>query len=257
MSRIAKTDVHAALARVAQHIVDAGGGTGQVSRTEMQAKLETLQGTERALADIFFRFVEHRDGVPNNTVTAGEVSKALDYAKEKLLDKYDLNRNGLSKGEISKMSRTGKLAVELAKELKAVKETPLKGGEAMSKMFETMASGLYHISESDSPYTAFHLPKPPEGTSVLDAIRKALDIPNNVELYEDHADTYFDYNIHESGLEAGDVAKFQALRSAMNANLSNITLVQMGEQVIEGKTFLIGTAPDGSIVGLSADRVWT
>ncbi len=256
MTRIAKADVHAAMARVAQHMVDAGGADGKVTRTEMRAKLEMLQGTERALADVFFQFIERRDGVANNAVTDREITAALDYAKEKLIDKYDTNKNGLSKGEINKMSRTGKLAVQLAQEIKAAKDTPLTG-EAMAKKFETMASGLYHISESDSSYKAFHLPKPAEGVNTVDAIRAAMNIPANVEMYEDHADTYFDYNIYESGLEAGDVAKFQALRKAMDANLSNVTLVQMGEQAVQGKAFLVGTAPDGSIVGLVADRVWT
>ncbi|MCK6509459.1 hypothetical protein L6R29_05755 [Myxococcota bacterium] len=31
--------------------------------------------------------------------------------------------------------------------------------------------------------------------------------------------------------------------------------LQMGEQMVEGKAFLVGTAPDGSIVGLVADRI--
>ncbi|MCB9638394.1 MAG: hypothetical protein H6727_05720 [Myxococcales bacterium] len=256
MTRVAKSDVHAALARVAQQIVDAGGADGRVSRADMQAKLEGLQGTERALADMFFRFIDHRDHVSGSSVTERDVKAALEYAKEKMIDKYDLNNNGLSKSEISQMSRTGKLAVQLAQELKAVKDTPLSG-EAMAKKFETMASGLYHISESDSAYSAFHLAKPAEGTSTLDAIRASLNLPADVELYEDHAGTYFDYNIYESGLDAGDAAKFQALRSAMEAGLTNLTVVEMGEQVVEGKMFLVGTAPDGSIVGLSADRVWT
>ncbi len=256
MTRIAKNDVHAAMARVAQHLTDAGGADGKVTRSEMRAKLETLQGTERTLADVFFQFVERRDGIASNAVTDREISAALEYAKEKLINKYDTNNNGLSKGEINKMSRTGKLAVQLAQEIKAAKDTPMTG-EAMAKKFETIASGLYHTSESDAPYKAFYLPKPADGTNTVDAIRAALNIPANVEMYEDHADTYFDYNIYEIGLGAGDVAKFQDLRKAMDANLRNVTLVQMGEQVVEGKAFLVGTAPDGSIVGLVADRIWT
>ena len=119
MSRVAKGDVHAALARVAQQIVDAGGPDKRTSRADMQAKVESLQGTERALADIFFRFIDHRDYRPGAVVTAKDVNKALDYAKEHLIDKYDLNTNGLSKAEIDKMSTTGQLAVKLARELKS------------------------------------------------------------------------------------------------------------------------------------------
>lgn len=122
MSRVAKGNVHAALTQVAQQLIDAGGKDGRISRTDMQTKLETLQGTERQLADIFFRFIDHRDHVAGATVTANDVNRAVEYAKEKMIDKYDLNNNGLSKSEISQMSRTGQLAVQLANELKALSE---------------------------------------------------------------------------------------------------------------------------------------
>ncbi len=126
MSRVAKGDVHASLASIAQQIIDAGGPDGRISRADMEAKLETMDGTERALANMFFRFIDHRDHVPGATVTAKDVNRAVEYAKEKLIDKYDLNNNGLSKSEIQEMSRTGKLAVQLAKELREVNDdTPI------------------------------------------------------------------------------------------------------------------------------------
>ena len=138
MSRVGKQDVHAALTRIAQQIIDAGGNDGRISRADMEAKLETLDGTEQALANMFFRFIDHRDHIPGATVTAKDVTRALDYAKEKLIDKYDLNNNGLSKSEISEMSRTGQLAVELAKELKSVASADFTG-EVLANQFESTA----------------------------------------------------------------------------------------------------------------------
>jgi hypothetical protein len=123
MPRIAKGDVHNALALVAQQLIDAGGADGRISRADIKTKLEGLQGTNRELADVFFRFIDHRDHAPGATVTAIDVNKALEYAKDRLIDKYDLNNSGLSKSEISEMSRTGKLAVQLAKELKVADST--------------------------------------------------------------------------------------------------------------------------------------
>ena len=46
-------------------------------------------------------------------------AKIRNHAKEHMVAKYDLNNNGLSKDEITKMSLTGKRAVDLAKALKA------------------------------------------------------------------------------------------------------------------------------------------
>jgi hypothetical protein len=67
---------------------------------------------------VFYRFVDHRDHRPGATVTADDVRRAAVYAKHTMVDAYDVNGNGLSKSEIAKMSLTGKLAVELTRELK-------------------------------------------------------------------------------------------------------------------------------------------
>ncbi len=47
------------------------------------------------------------------------MKRAVSYANSRMISKYDLNKNGLSKAEINKMSLTGKLAVDFAKALKA------------------------------------------------------------------------------------------------------------------------------------------
>ena len=118
MPRISKTDVHAALERAARHIQDSAGPDGRVSRDDIQAKLSTLKGTERNLVDIFFRFIDHRDHVAGAQITKKDIDSAVEYAREKLIDKYDVNNNGLSQSEIAEMSTTGQLAVQLAKELR-------------------------------------------------------------------------------------------------------------------------------------------
>lgn len=119
MSRIAKADVNRALELAANRIQDAGGADGRVSRADMQKALKGLTGTEKKLTDIFFKFIDNRDFKAGAQVTSADIKKAVAYAKEKMVAKYDLNDNGLSAAEISKMSLTGKLAVSLAKELKA------------------------------------------------------------------------------------------------------------------------------------------
>src|SRR5512137_1787724 len=118
MTRISKQSVYAALEKAAKNITDAAGHDGRISRADMKAKLGELSGTEKKLTDIFFRFMDHRDFRAGAQLTKSDVDKAVAYAKEKMVDQYDLNDNGLSKSEIAKMSLTGKLAVDLAKQLK-------------------------------------------------------------------------------------------------------------------------------------------
>ncbi|MBL8912289.1 MAG: hypothetical protein JNM17_16480 [Archangium sp.] len=119
MARIAKADVNRALEHVAKSLVKAGGEDGRISRSDVKKALPTLTTAEKKLADIFFKFVDHRDFKDGATVTKKDIDKAVTYAKAKLIAKYDLNTNGLSKDEISNMSLTGQRAVDLAKALKA------------------------------------------------------------------------------------------------------------------------------------------
>lgn len=126
MPRIAKSDVYAALERAASIIRSADvGNDGRISRAEMKAKLESMPaGTEKSLADMFFRFSDHRDHKKYAKLTGADLEKTLAYSFKELVADYDLNNNGLSNAEISKMSRTAQLAVQLAKELKAAQPEP-------------------------------------------------------------------------------------------------------------------------------------
>lgn len=130
MPRIAKTDVNRALEMAANRIKDAGGSDGRVSRTEIASALKGLTGTEKKLTDVFFKFIDHRDFKTGAQVTSKDIDRAVKYAKTTMIAKYDLDNNGLSASEVKKMSLTGKLAVTLAKELKAAaaKATALDAG---------------------------------------------------------------------------------------------------------------------------------
>lgn len=122
MARIAKADVNQALELAAKTIIAARGDDDRVSRADLKKALATdrVPRGQRALVDIFFKFIDNRDFRKGAQVTAKDVDRAVAYAKAHMVAKYDLNTNGLSKDEIAKMSITGKRAVDLAKALKAV-----------------------------------------------------------------------------------------------------------------------------------------
>jgi len=120
MARIAKSDVNRALETAAKTLVRLGGDDGRISRKEVKDALATDRVPRRqaGLVDIFFRFIDHRDHVAGAQITKKDIDSAVEYAREKLIDKYDVNNNGLSQSEIAEMSTTGQLAVQLAKELR-------------------------------------------------------------------------------------------------------------------------------------------
>ena len=128
MSRIARSDIYAALDRAAQNIKAADtNGDGRISRAEAQAKVASLSGTEQQLTDMFYRFADKRDAAAYAKLTRSDVDRTLAYAKKELVSDYDVNNNGLSADEVAKMSRTGKLAVQLAQELKAARGAAASG----------------------------------------------------------------------------------------------------------------------------------
>lgn len=137
MPRIAKADVNAALNTAAKAILQAGGSDGRVSRAEVQRALPTMPKEQRKLVDMFFRFVDHRDFKAGAQVTKSDLDRAVAYAKKTMIAKYDLNGDGLSKAEISKMSLTGKLAVDLAKALKQAGS--VEGGGSGGKITDKVA----------------------------------------------------------------------------------------------------------------------
>ncbi|MHB8878225.1 MAG: hypothetical protein ACYC8T_31405 [Myxococcaceae bacterium] len=146
MPRIAKADVNRVLENTAKTLLEAGGSNGRVSRAEVKKALSTMEGTQKVLADVFFRFVDHRDFKAGAQVTAKDLQRAVAYAKETMVAKYDLNNNGLSASEVKKMSLTGKLAVDLAKALKGAAVTPpasggLRDGENFGDLVDRMKVG--------------------------------------------------------------------------------------------------------------------
>ncbi|MBK7861112.1 MAG: hypothetical protein IPJ65_21380 [Archangiaceae bacterium] len=114
MANISRKAIHDVLDRTAQTLIDAAGKNGRLSRAEVAAKLKELTGSERALTDTFFQFLDHRDAAKGATVTAGDITQGLAYAKQKLIDAYDLTNNGLSPDEVGKMAQIGKLASAIA-----------------------------------------------------------------------------------------------------------------------------------------------
>ncbi len=174
MSRIAKADVVYALKRAQSLLVEAGGPDKRISRAEKDAKLETLSGAEKRLVDMFFRFVDHRDAKPGATITNTDLNKAVAYAADHMIANYDLNQSGLSKDEISKMSITGQLAVQVAKELKgsAVETADARKVAEQFTTFNELLEGGVTV-ERKTRYTSPERVPVPLQQMIIDATRES------------------------------------------------------------------------------------
>ncbi len=145
MSRIAKAEVNQALTLAARLLTEAGGADGRTSRADVKRALPALPPAQRALVDAFYKFIDARDARPGAQVTRSDIAEAVEFAKQELIAKYDVNQNGLSKAEIAQMGQVGQLAVALAKALRSapVDEpvAPPRRDEGWSEIDEILAAG--------------------------------------------------------------------------------------------------------------------
>lgn len=270
MARLSKKQVYAALDRAAKNILDARGDDPIVSRKDIRLKLETLSGVERQLTSIFYRFMDHRDHKPGARITKTDVEDSLAYAKEKLIDKYDVNNNGLSKAEIQEMSLTARLAVRLARMMQ--EEAVASEDKSTAKILEglkALGEGLYFpawANEADAFLEVFHQEAQLDrltrenfastlGLSPTDPAEEVYFFQQGVEELHWIFENYEDF-------QADPYAeKFQTLLDFMVANLKDITHIIVGQDgtrsTSEYPVYLVGLAPDGDIVGFETTTVWT
>ncbi len=291
MPRIAKSDVNAALSTVARALVTASGPDGRTSRADVQAALKTLPKEQRPLADIFFKFVDQRDFKTGAQVTAKDINKAVAYAKQHMIAKYDLNSNGLSKGEIARMSLTGKRAVELAKALKAAGVADDGGGKLDSRALATEvakhASTANYMSESD--YSPEFVAAPlAAGQGVTgNVVMSALAGPLK-KLFEGSGAFPGDYAIEQYSAKDAkafiedlrtdnrdeprdeiteSAEAFGAITRALEANLTDLKVFNVGpkeeggtgvasDQGLYGR-LIVGRSTDGKLVGILIGAVET
>lgn len=289
MSRIAKSDVNAALDRIAKNIKDAAGTDGVTSRANLKGALLVMPAsTEKSLTDLFFRFIDHRDARPGARVTSADVDRAVAYARQHLLAKYDVNHNGFSRSEINKMSATGQLVVRLAAELKGVKlpDPPAPTSELGRQMTAAAAQADW-MSESDSTpaYVEASVPvaTPITGDVILGSfqgtLERAFDYDNTgVDLSRYTAEEFpagaaasflADQTVPADATDpfyvknAGEWAKIKAV---FDANITGVQVFKVGPKDATGKLatdqgayelFVVGRTAAGKLAGITFESVET
>ena len=286
MSRIAKADVNAALKVAANIIVKAGGSDGRTSRAELNAALKTLPKEQKALTDIFFKFIDHRDFKSGAQVTAKDVNRAVAYAKTNMVAKYDLDNNGLSKEEISKMSLTGKRAVDLAKALKGAAVDTDSGLSAtkLGQEIAKYADKATYMSEGDySPeYFAAAFPAGHDlnGHNVMTALegplKKMFETTTlndaTFEAYTAAESKSFVNGLSETSVDDDDFIRdsakaFGQITDLLKANLTDLKVFKIGpkddrtgklatDQGLYAQV-VIGRTADGKVAGIILGDVET
>jgi hypothetical protein len=276
MTTIATSDAHAALARAADHLLSAAGADGIVSRKDFRAKLLSLEGTERDLVDMLYRFIDKRDAARSARVTKSDINAAVATIKTDLIDRHDLDKNGLSEDEIARMSELGKYAVTLARQLKqatapAVATTAPTGeasgltGEVLAQKIASLANGLSFEdfgSEGGERLSPFHAAAKLSQLTP-DTFRATLgltDGPKQKISKFESGDRSLQHLIEVAEV-GGRAAQGEEVVRFMKANLREISAVLLGpydpEQDAEYPVYIVGLDAAGNLVGLKSAAIWT
>ncbi len=281
MPRVSTKAVHQSLDFAAQNVKDAAGYNGITSRKEMAAKVASIADkTEAIMTDVFYRYTHHQAA----RVTSGAVEAALAKYKQTGVDARDVNKNGLSKGEIKSMSWLGQLAVEMAK-----KNAPTKGAAlstpALQAAFEAPATKASFMSESDYNPKFVSVPFA-AGTSVAPANLWAALQPTIAKFFTDDGNdptTVLTFEAQTAGESAQFVKGlgeteydddylvesaqgFAAINKLFKDSLTDLRVLRVGPQDDDGTLAtdqglyvyaVVGKTNDGNLAGMLIGSVET
>jgi hypothetical protein len=112
--RIAKADIKAVFVETKDRLLSEAGPDGIVSRADAKAAAEKAPTPqEAALTRLFYGFTDNRDFKAGARVTGSDLARAVDYAGPKMVDRLDVNNNGLSKAELKQGSNSLQLAAAI------------------------------------------------------------------------------------------------------------------------------------------------
>ena len=274
MSNVATSEVHAAVDRAAAQLLDAAGPDGIVSRKDIRTKLLALEGKERELVDSLYRFIDRRDGKRSARMTRRDIDDALAYVRKELVDRFDLDNNGLSEDEVARMSELGKLAVSLARTLKD--STGGNKDEPLAQQLQTIVRrGIYFdncFGTEGGVDIAFFQADAKLTQVTPDTLRSTLQLKDEPQdeivrfepgeqALQAIARTYWD----DPDLEEDDkktAAQARKLVELMKANLRDIHAAVLGRNDPElvgsnHPLYIVGLDSAGVLMGLKTFVVWT
>lgn len=266
MSRLARSDLNAALDRAAARLLSAADDEGVASRRDIRAALVATHERDRGLVGALYRFVDHLDALPGAEVTRDDVEEAVAFARESLGELLDLEHNGLSGDEVERLSETGRVALQLALELKSAATRPLSG-PALVRRLADLSSGLLFddlgTEATDAALEVAFFPRPvPRGP---DGVRLALgltaDAPGQQLARYECAQASLDRLVSLNGVVGHHRPRARELVRELRTSLDDLVLVVVGADLPEvdplHPVYVLGRDIEGNLVGLRSSVVWT
>lgn len=178
MARIGYNTPMIAFDHITSMLQGATNRDGIVSREDAKALVSQLRkegrGSEAMAAQNMFKLIDARDNAEGARVTGYDLRASRTYVEQKMLQGYDVNRNGWSKAEIAHMSPTARALIELGRSLQIQAKpgrlayaTPEQGMKHIAALINQADGGDLITSRADRSALVDALYKEGRGTEAL------------------------------------------------------------------------------------------
>lgn len=280
-------EIKASRARVAHHTPEAGlfhvaAMIRAAAKSDLISSVKDIdayadklylegRGTESLALRNFAGFINHRDAAPGSRITDADITRAVDYAIDSLLRNKDKNHDGYSKKEVNEFSPSAKGFLLIGKMIEnGIIESamPTNGADARKALAKAASGQEFDQMGSEGGQKVKAVFRDGNYNAVTETnFRRAFKMPNrDIQVIEkftaEDLRTYIENNasVWKDGEQVTDAQKADRAfaATAMLRSLKDLKVIVTGKGD-EGllATYIVGIAPDKSMVGIQTGVVWT
>ena len=268
MAEITLQDLRNILSETREKLLNAGGKDGIISRRDVQQLIASESSeVNRSFLEFFYSFLRQLEDRPRSRVTSEVIERGLNFIESSIFPHLEINSN-FSERTRQRISQAHPAAYALSQQLMRVaNSSPMFSSLHVSEAIAALTDNLFFDdlgSEASEPIQAYYK----EGniqTLSPESFAVSLELdPNNPsdkierfrpadEILKNFVDIHFSF-----GLEG----QAQAIVDLMNAHLSQLTVIVLGEDYhpdvsAEHPTYVVGIGSDGDLAGFRSIVVWT
>ncbi len=255
------------LEKAIQELTISAGEDGIISRADVRTKLMELDEATYRLVVLLYRFLLSVESGSSKRITIKDVEWTHNLLKQLMIARMDTEESFITGEEVYYIQQPARIMVELAR---AVKET---AKEQMSpetnEIFKRLEALSIHLifdffgSEADMPVEAIHIEKKVEELTP-EAVAKALELdqsnPSEVIYRFEAASSRF-YGMFTDLHNSFEIPEAKEVLDILQEQLEDTSVIIQGEDNAsvdsEHPVYILGIAPDQSLLGLRSAVIWT
>ncbi len=260
-------DLENTLNNTRETLLSATNGDGIVSRDDMERLLEqTEDPSEKRFLQFFYDFLIQLINRPRMRVTEEVIDEGITFIQEEIIQNFEIKQR-FTVDTNQKIAQIHELALPMATELITfTAENVILTPREVSTRIAELQEGLFFDdlgSEAGIPIESFfveHTGPDLTPTSFVTALGLIPDTPQAYASRFRSAEEVLQRFIEKHEPDLADKAR--AVVELMEANLSDLTVIVLGEEYLpeyesNHPTYVVGMGLNGNLAGFESAVVWT